>query len=333
MGDVRTPSATPGAALPTPASSSEAAAAVLELLERQLPESSTWVVEAGEPGRALRIVDTHGDSEHALEVETRGEPVEGGVVEIPPNPEDGTGAFMAVPLLLSDGSSGGTLCAMARGGRAYGDDERRLIERSAGLLAYAIEREREAATDPLTGVANRRSFTAAVEREWARRRRESGASLVCVIDVDGFKEINDSLGHAAGDRVLQLVAQTLGEASRASDCVGRIGGDEFAVLLTDSGAAAAGAAFEWRVRAKLRELAAAGDPRADLSFGFEALTEAESAEAAIESADRAMYQNRAAHRERRLAGAARTVSRSDMAKDRVAVVVTPSGTWRPPPAP
>ena len=314
-----------------PASSAEAAAAVLELLERQLPDSAAWVVAADEPARALRIVDAHGDSEHALGTARPGDGAESAVVEIPANAEDGTGAFMAVSLLLPDGTSAGTLCAMARGGRSYGEEERRLIERSAGLLAYAIEREREAATDPLTGVANRRAFTEALEREWARRRREGGTSLVGVIDLDGFKEINDNLGHATGDRILQLVARTLREAARASDCVGRIGGDEFAVLLTDSEAAAGGSAFEWRVRTKLRELAKTGDPRVELSFGFDPLGAAESAEAALEAADRAMYLSRTAHRQHRLAGAARALTaRRIAADDRVAVVVTPNAAWRPP---
>ena len=297
-----------GTTVPTPASSAEAAAAVLELLERQLDESSAWVVAADEPARALRIVDAQGGSEHAFEGFRPVPSPDTGVVEIEASDEHGTGAFVAIPLVLSDGASAGTLCAMARGGRSYGAEERRLLERSAGLLTYAIEREREAATDPLTGVANRRSFMDALEREWARRERDGGASLVCVIDLDGFKQVNDAYGHTAGDEVLRRVAQALRDATRASDCVGRIGGDEFAVLLTGAEAAAAGVAFEWRVRSRLRQLTAPGEPQVELSFGFDPLVATDSPEAALDAADQAMYLTRAAHRQRRLAGVARTVA-------------------------
>ena len=302
------PAPTPATTLPTPASSAEAAAAVLELLDRQLPDSSAWLVAADGPARALRIVDASGDTEHAFGGFSPAPSPETGVVEVPASAEDGTGAFMAIPIVLSDGGSAGTLCAMARGGRSYTAEERRLLERSAGLLSYAIEREREAATDPLTGVANRRAFLDALEREWARREHDGRGSLVCVIDLDGFKRINDTYGHAAGDDALRRVSQALLDTTRASDCVGRIGGDEFAVLLTGAQAAAAGAAFEWRVRSRLRELTGPGEPHVELSFGFDPLVATDSPDAALEAADQAMYLTRAAHRERRLVGAARTVA-------------------------
>ncbi len=308
MGDMASLDGPAGTTRPTPTSSAEAAAAVLELLERQLDGSSAWVVAADEPARALRIVDAQGDSEHPF-LGLRPVPSpETGVVEIDASEEHGTGAFMAIPLVLSDGTSVGTLCAMARGGRSYGEDERRLLERSAGLLTYAIERDREAATDPLTGVANRRSFLDALEREWSRRARDGGGSLVCVIDVDDFKQINDAYGHAAGDEVLRRVAQALRDTTRASDCVGRIGGDEFAVLLTGAQAAAAGAAFEWRVRSRLRELTSGDALHVELSFGFDPLAATDSPQEALEAADQAMYLSRSAYRERRLTGAARTVA-------------------------
>ena len=105
-------------------------------------------------------------------------------------------------------------------------------------LARDLERRRrledqltfQAYHDPLTGVANRRRFVGAVVEAIALRR-EPGLVNVLFLDLDDFKTVNDSLGHAAGDELLQAVAIRIREAVRASDVVGRLGGDEFGVLL------------------------------------------------------------------------------------------------------
>jgi diguanylate cyclase (GGDEF)-like protein len=89
-------------------------------------------------------------------------------------------------------------------------------------------------TDELTGVANRRGFNNAFHRELSLARRDEGRSgVVVMIDLDGFKQINDTYGHQAGDAYLRAVAQALAEFVRSSDLVARLGGDEFALLLTD----------------------------------------------------------------------------------------------------
>jgi diguanylate cyclase (GGDEF)-like protein/PAS domain S-box-containing protein len=93
--------------------------------------------------------------------------------------------------------------------------------------------------DPLTGLANRALFTDRVEH--ALRRREDGDSLaVLFMDLDDFKEINDSLGHASGDLILTAVSERLRAALRPEDTVSRLGGDEFAVLVEDPGTASVG---------------------------------------------------------------------------------------------
>jgi diguanylate cyclase (GGDEF)-like protein len=89
--------------------------------------------------------------------------------------------------------------------------------------------EQQAQTDPLTGARNRR----ALEMELHRLIEEGLPFGLMVIDLDFFKAINDTLGHAAGDHVLKTVAQIIGEESRRSDTVARVGGDEFVVLLPD----------------------------------------------------------------------------------------------------
>jgi diguanylate cyclase (GGDEF)-like protein len=98
-----------------------------------------------------------------------------------------------------------------------------------------------ASTDQLTGVLNRRGFTDSAERELDRARRYGRPLALAYIDVRGLKAVNDSEGHLAGDHVLREVAVLLSESARAHDLVGRMGGDELAVLLAeqeDSGAAA-----------------------------------------------------------------------------------------------
>lgn len=93
----------------------------------------------------------------------------------------------------------------------------------------------QATRDTMTGLANRRFFRAAMEREFASSQRGKHVALL-VVDVDHFKTINDRWGHPVGDRVLVAVAKTMVDRLRSSDLAGRIGGEEFAVLLPDTGA-------------------------------------------------------------------------------------------------
>lgn len=101
--------------------------------------------------------------------------------------------------------------------------------------------------DALTGLANRRQFDLALERETDRVARSGEAALVLLLDIDHFKRVNDTYGHAAGDMVLQAVARTLQECVRPMDTVARYGGEEFAIVLPNCPPAFAQAAAE-RVR-------------------------------------------------------------------------------------
>jgi diguanylate cyclase (GGDEF)-like protein len=101
------------------------------------------------------------------------------------------------------------------------------------------ELERLAATDALTGILNRRKFFQEAEKEFTRFRRYDGELALVLLDVDEFKNINDRFGHPAGDAVLKSLGGALDKQKRNSDVFGRIGGDEFALLLPETGLARA----------------------------------------------------------------------------------------------
>jgi diguanylate cyclase (GGDEF)-like protein len=111
--------------------------------------------------------------------------------------------------------------------------EERVRERTAELEQLSL-------TDPLTGIANRRCYNLRLEAEWARAMRSRQPLSVIAVDVDHFKALNDTLGHAAGDAVLIEIAQSLTRvAKRTTDLVARYGGEEFLLLLPDTDAPSA----------------------------------------------------------------------------------------------
>jgi diguanylate cyclase (GGDEF)-like protein/PAS domain S-box-containing protein len=106
------------------------------------------------------------------------------------------------------------------------------------LKAHQAEVDRVANFDPLTGLPNRRLLTDRLQQALLRSRRSGRMCAVCLLDLDGFKAINDSHGHAIGDQVLIGIAEHLKTALRAPDTLARLGGDEFVLLLSDIGSAA-----------------------------------------------------------------------------------------------
>jgi diguanylate cyclase (GGDEF)-like protein len=93
------------------------------------------------------------------------------------------------------------------------------------------ELERQASQDSLTGLDNRRRFEEDLAAAMARSRRYGSTGALLMLDLDGFKRVNDAHGHPAGDRVIKEVAAVLQRRTRASDSLARLGGDEFAVIL------------------------------------------------------------------------------------------------------
>jgi len=148
--------------------------------------------------------------------------------------------------------------------------------------------------DPLTKLLNHQAFWTDLERELDRARRFDHGLAFLVLDLDWFKEINDTLGHPVGDRVLQCVADALGSVARAMDLTGRIGGDEFAVGLVEAEAGAS-TVFVDRVRDALAARAAAGDLPAGIGVSAGSAhfpSEADSAVALFELADTRLYEGK-----------------------------------------
>jgi len=161
---------------------------------------------------------------------------------------------------------------------------------------------RMAITDPLTGVANRRRFMEVGIQELARAQRSKDPVCVLMLDIDHFKRVNDSLGHPAGDAVIQAVARTCTDSVRTIDLVGRLGGEEFAVIVPMTACPGAVELAE-RLRARVEACEipweAGGPLRATVSVGVaQATGNTKDFAALVGSADRMLYQAKNAGRNR-----------------------------------
>lgn len=168
-------------------------------------------------------------------------------------------------------------------------------------LRVELERERRrsarlealAERDFLTGVANRRGFIKVLRKSLSQVRRYGNPACLACFDLNGFKAINDRLGHNRGDELLRQVAQRLVECVRASDTVGRLGGDEFAIVFQN----AEPDDFEQRAPALEREVARLGREFGGLELGIAAgitrLRSTDDVAEAIDRADRLMYRSKA----------------------------------------
>ena len=143
----------------------------------------------------------------------------------------------------------------------------------------------QAATDPLTGLPNRRGWELALDRELARAKRRSSPLCVAVLDLDRFKNLNDEQGHLAGDRVLKEVASTWLGLVRESDVLARYGGDEFAVILPDCGPNKAHEIVD--------RLCGAHAGSMSCSAGMATLQASDTTDDLIDRADRALYRAKA----------------------------------------
>jgi len=148
--------------------------------------------------------------------------------------------------------------------------------------------------DDLTGLINRRRFQEELERHLAQCRRYGMSGALLVLDLDGFKEVNDSHGHSAGDRVLQAVANALRDRLRESDIVARLGGDEFAVLLPRGTADSAQQVCRALEEAIPVEVPTPSGTPIEVSVGFAPFAEGvDSVDDVLSTADASMYKAKA----------------------------------------
>ena len=176
------------------------------------------------------------------------------------------------------------------------------IERLRAELSAAERRiaelEARADVDPLLDIFNRRGFERELARSLAYVQRYGTDATLMVIDLDGFKGVNDRHGHAAGDALLKAVAAALRGKVRASDVVARLGGDEFGVLLwnVDAGRAEAKVVELENIIEQVRVDHNGAALKVGASAGAVALARDSSAEAIIDAADKAMYARKKARR-------------------------------------
>ena len=179
------------------------------------------------------------------------------------------------------------------------------IEKAHDLETAVSDKQRYewlASTDALTGCLNRRALHEKLERELDRARRYNLVLTILMIDLDRFKEINDSHGHLAGDAVLRQLGDILRHEARSVDIVARYGGEEFVIVLPDT-AMEGGMIFADRVRARVADHlfnSSAGSLRVTVSVGVAMFPDQglETADAVISQADAALYRAKAGGRNR-----------------------------------
>ena len=166
--------------------------------------------------------------------------------------------WLGVPLISQDGVTGALAVQAYSGHVHYTEEDRDLLQFVSTQIAAAIERKRTetrlrhmARHDPLTDLPNRMLFHDRFDMALKRARRDNEYLALLYLDLDGFKEVNDNFGHELGDRLLREVAQRLVKCVRDSDTIGRMGGDEFTVLLANVHRPACAGIIADKIRAAL----------------------------------------------------------------------------------
>ena len=201
--------------------------------------------------------------------------------------------YAGVPLKTTDGHIIGTVCAIDRHVRSFGNRDLAVLQELAGVAMDRIELMQSASTDSLTEALTRRAFKQDGERliSLAMRHRHDLACIV--LDIDHFKFVNDTHGHAAGDEALRCVAATCSAALRAGDLIGRLGGEEFAIILPHVGREGALAVAE-KVRTAIASQIVYGDfgeLKITASFGVSSISiVCKDIDTLLAQADAAMYQ-------------------------------------------
>jgi diguanylate cyclase (GGDEF)-like protein len=213
-----------------------------------------------------------------------------------------------VVMLTGGGDERVAVQAMKRGAQDYltksavtADGLRRAIHGAMKRVSEEQQLRRAASVDELTGACNRRALLERLREESERARRHRNPLCVLMLDLDHFKEVNDSFGHRIGDAVLENVGRLLRGTLRAGDFAGRYGGEEFCIVLTDTPLSGARIAAE-RIRRQIAMQAVCGPAGESVqvacSIGIAEVDAARDVMEAIELADRALYRAKAGGRNR-----------------------------------
>ncbi|MET0137612.1 MAG: sensor domain-containing diguanylate cyclase [Sphingobium sp.] len=149
--------------------------------------------------------------------------------------EPGIRSYAGIPLRTADGYNVGSLCAIDFRPREFSASELAILTKFARIVVDELELRRIAGKDQLTGALTRRGFLERASQEIERFRRYDRPASLVLVDIDHFKAVNDTYGHPTGDRVLRQVAGLLQTCKRPNDVVGRIGGEEFGLLMPETG--------------------------------------------------------------------------------------------------
>lgn len=217
-------------------------------------------------------------------------------------------SLLIVPLLLGGEAIGTLGVSRDEPGNPYVEEDKDFLQAIADRCALAIANARlhqqveaQARTDEVTGLFNRRHFLELGERELSRAQRYELPLSAIMIDIDYFKKINDAHGHSVGDEVLREVAQRLASNIRTTDILSRYGGEEFAVILPDTGIEGAGIAAD-RLHGCIRDeqmKTSSGELPVTISLGIaEFSKQVASIASLLDHADSALYDAKEAGRDR-----------------------------------
>jgi diguanylate cyclase (GGDEF)-like protein len=234
---------------------------------------------------ALNVADAHLDPRFAGNALVTGEPH--------------IRAYLGAPLKTPDGYNVGALCAIDSNPRSFGPADEAVLASFAALVVDELELRMIGQSDYLTGAKTRRAFMADLEAACEQAPGSRGALIL--LDLDHFKRVNDRFGHPVGDDVLRAAAAACRGAIRRADVLGRLGGEEFAILLRGMTISDAMECAE-RVRQSVAELRVLPDPELEVTvcMGVAALTGG-NPHAALAAADAALYRAKEGGRNRCLA--------------------------------
>lgn len=209
-------------------------------------------------------------------------------------------SYAGVPLRTPDGYNIGSLCAIDTRARDFPPEQIEILKSLAPIVVEQMELRMLAERDHLSGAMTRRAFVAEIDKRIALYVRHQRPAALVMLDIDHFKQINDSHGHPVGDRVIEAVAKRCAALSRPSDSLGRIGGEEFALLLPETSEVDALAAAR-RFCAAIAEMEIPHDPplRVTASFGVAAIGPGRiTSHDWIAAADAALYEAKRSGRNR-----------------------------------